>query len=170
VLGFGGADRGSYSPRDGMRRILHADLPEAGKPRILYNSCLAGKSKTPGAGFAQPVLMSNINPNCDGSHCRHGYKEVRNYPSAPSSADNSLEAGSGADALYLCLPCFANENMHRYLDFRASEIQTQSAPANAGTKHLAGCSDQPERDYNKAGASGALWRRVGFLPTGRASC
>jgi CDGSH-type Zn-finger protein len=23
--------------------------------------------------------MSNINPNCDGSHCRHGYKEVRNY-------------------------------------------------------------------------------------------
>jgi hypothetical protein len=45
--------------------------------------------------------MSNINPNCDGSHCRHGYKEVRQYP-----------LGSGA--LYLCLPCFANENMQRH--------------------------------------------------------
>ena len=40
--------------------------------------------------------MSNINPNCDGSHCRDGYKEVRKYPSV-----------GGAD-LYLCLPCFAN--------------------------------------------------------------
>jgi hypothetical protein len=46
--------------------------------------------------------MSNINPNCDGSHCRHGYKEVRKYPS------------SGGGDLYLCLPCFANENMHRH--------------------------------------------------------
>jgi hypothetical protein len=46
--------------------------------------------------------MSNINPNCDGSHCRHGYKEVRKYPSR-----------SGGE-LYLCLPCFANENMHRH--------------------------------------------------------
>jgi hypothetical protein len=45
--------------------------------------------------------MSNINPNCDGAHCRHGYNEVRLYPS-----------GSGDD-LWLCLPCFANENMHR---------------------------------------------------------
>ena len=44
--------------------------------------------------------MSNINPNCDGSHCRNGYKEVRKYPS------------SGGGDLYLCLPCFANENMH----------------------------------------------------------
>jgi hypothetical protein len=50
--------------------------------------------------------MSNINPNCDGSHCRHGYKEVRKYPSASSSA--------GSGDLYLCLPCFANENMHRH--------------------------------------------------------
>jgi hypothetical protein len=63
--------------------------------------------------------MSNINPNCDGSHCRHGYKEVRKFPSAPSSFDNSLEAGGGGDALYLCLPCFANENMRRYM--RAKE-------------------------------------------------
>ena len=47
--------------------------------------------------------MNNINPNCDGSHCRHGYKEVRKYPS------------SGGDYLYLCLPCFANENMHRHV-------------------------------------------------------
>jgi hypothetical protein len=47
--------------------------------------------------------MSNINPNCDGSHCRHGYKEVRQYPSG------------GGDYLYLCLPCFANENMDRYM-------------------------------------------------------
>ena len=47
--------------------------------------------------------MSNINPNCDGSHCRHGYKEVRKYPS------------SGGGDLYLCLPCFANENMHRHM-------------------------------------------------------
>jgi len=46
--------------------------------------------------------MSNINPNCDGSHCRHGYKEVRQYP---SSSDGGL---------YLCLPCFANENMSRH--------------------------------------------------------
>ena len=47
--------------------------------------------------------MSNINPNCDGSHCRHGYKEVRLYP-----------LGSGGN-LRLCLPCFANENMDRYM-------------------------------------------------------
>jgi hypothetical protein len=46
--------------------------------------------------------MSNINSNCDGSHCRHGYKEVRKYPS------------SDGDELYLCLPCFANGNMHRH--------------------------------------------------------
>ena len=45
--------------------------------------------------------MPNINPNCDGSHCRHGYREVRLYP-----------LGSG-DNLYLCLPCFANANMQR---------------------------------------------------------
>jgi hypothetical protein len=84
------------------------------------NSQLARKSKTLDARFAfsvlsgqrrdrdrsaskpRPARMSNINPNCDGSHCRHGYKEVRKYPS------------NGGDALYLCLPCFANENMHRY--------------------------------------------------------
>ena len=47
--------------------------------------------------------MSNINPNCDGSHCRHAFKEVREYPS------------SSGDTLYLCLPCFANENMDRYM-------------------------------------------------------
>ena len=47
--------------------------------------------------------MSNINPNCDGSHCRHAFKEVREYPS------------SSGDTLYLCLPCFANENMVRYM-------------------------------------------------------
>ena len=52
--------------------------------------------------------MSGINPNCDGSHCRHGYREVRLYPSASSSA------GAGGD-LWLCLPCFANENMNRYM-------------------------------------------------------
>jgi hypothetical protein len=51
--------------------------------------------------------MSNINPNCDGSHCRHGYKEVRRYPLAPST-------GSEDGSLYLCLPCFANENMSRH--------------------------------------------------------
>ena len=49
------------------------------------------------------MRMSNINPNCDGTHCHHGYKEVRQYP-----------LGSG-DALYLCLPCFANENMRQYM-------------------------------------------------------
>jgi hypothetical protein len=58
------------------------------------------------------MLMSNINPNCDGSHCRHGYKEVRKYPLVPST-------GSGGGDLYLCLPCFANANMRRYL--RAKE-------------------------------------------------
>jgi hypothetical protein len=46
--------------------------------------------------------MSNINPNCDGSHCRHGFKEVRQYP---------LSSGG---VLCLCLPCFANANMYRY--------------------------------------------------------
>jgi hypothetical protein len=51
--------------------------------------------------------MSNLNPACDGSHCRHGYKEVRQYPLAPST-------GSEDGSLYLCLPCFANENMSRY--------------------------------------------------------
>ena len=45
--------------------------------------------------------MPNINPNCDGSHCRHGYREVRLYP-----------LGSSGN-LYLCLPCFANANMQR---------------------------------------------------------
>jgi hypothetical protein len=50
--------------------------------------------------------MSNINPNCDRSHCRHGYKEVRQYPPAPST-------GSREGAFYLCLPCFAQENTLR---------------------------------------------------------
>jgi hypothetical protein len=45
--------------------------------------------------------MPNFNPNCDGAHCRPGYREVRLYPLG--SADN----------LYLCLPCFANANMRR---------------------------------------------------------
>ena len=53
--------------------------------------------------------MSNINPNCDGSHCRHGYKEVRQYP--VGTAESSPDGG----CLYLCLPCFANENMRRHL-------------------------------------------------------
>jgi hypothetical protein len=48
--------------------------------------------------------MSRINLNCDGSHCRQGYKEVRKYPSS-----------SGGGDLYLCLPCFANENMRRHM-------------------------------------------------------
>jgi hypothetical protein len=48
--------------------------------------------------------LSNINPNCDGSHCRHGYTEVRKCPSS-----------NGEGGLYLCLPCFANENMHRLM-------------------------------------------------------
>jgi hypothetical protein len=47
-------------------------------------------------------MMSNIKPNCDGSHCRHGYKEVRKYPLGNNGS------------LYLCLPCFADENMHRH--------------------------------------------------------
>jgi len=64
------------------------------------------------------MLMTNINPNCDGSHCRLGYKEVRLYPPVPSSFDNR-SGGSGGGDLYLCLPCFANENMHRHL--RAKE-------------------------------------------------
>jgi hypothetical protein len=51
--------------------------------------------------------MSDFNPNCDGSHCRHGYKEIRKYP-----------LGSGG-SLCLCLPCFANEQMDRYM--RAKE-------------------------------------------------
>jgi hypothetical protein len=53
------------------------------------------------------MLVSNINPNCDGSYCRHGYKEVRKYPS------------DGGSARHLCLPCFANEYMDRFM--RAKE-------------------------------------------------
>ena len=82
---------------------------------------MAGKSKTPDGWVCLSILsgqrrdrdrnpfqtksstMSNINPNCDGSHCRHGYKEVRKY------------AVSGEGDLYLCLPCFANENMNRHM-------------------------------------------------------
>jgi hypothetical protein len=48
------------------------------------------------------MFMSNINPNCDGTHCRPGYKEVRQYPLGNNGS------------LYLCLPCLANENMRRY--------------------------------------------------------
>ena len=51
--------------------------------------------------------MSDINPNCEGSHCRPGYKEVRRYPMC------------GGGTLYLCLPCFANEQLYRYM--RAKE-------------------------------------------------
>ena len=56
------------------------------------NSRLAGKSKTPDARFAQACCMSNINPNCDGSHCRHGYKEVRKYPSGWRGRSLSMPA------------------------------------------------------------------------------
>jgi hypothetical protein len=48
------------------------------------------------------MLMTHDNPNCDGSHCRPGYKEVCLYPPVPST-------GSGGGHLYLCLPCFAND-------------------------------------------------------------
>jgi hypothetical protein len=103
----GNGGSASVAPRKQPDPRLVPRLPrKSSNPRpeamARSSSGLAGKSKTPGAGFAQPVLMSNINPNCDGSHCRPGYKEVRQYP---LGNDGSL---------YLCLPCFANENMHRY--------------------------------------------------------
>jgi hypothetical protein len=52
------------------------------------------RRETVAAAFPKQVPMSNINPNCDGSHCRHGYKEVRLHPLG------------GGDDLWLCLPCF----------------------------------------------------------------
>ena len=45
--------------------------------------------------------MSNINPNCDGNHCRDN-GEVRLYP-----------LGGGGN-LILCLSCFAHENKYRF--------------------------------------------------------
>ena len=45
--------------------------------------------------------MSNINPNCDGSHCREN-GPVRVYP-----------LGAGGN-LILCHACFAHENRYRY--------------------------------------------------------
>jgi hypothetical protein len=45
--------------------------------------------------------MSNITPYCNGSCCRHGYKEVRRYPRRDGTN------------LWLCMPCFDYENMHR---------------------------------------------------------
>jgi hypothetical protein len=38
------------------------------------------------ARSAQSMPMSNINPDCDGTHCRPGYKEVRLYPRVRSHA------------------------------------------------------------------------------------
>ena len=46
--------------------------------------------------------MSDINPECSGSHCRPGgTKEVRVYP-----------LGGGAN-LILCRACFGHENAYR---------------------------------------------------------
>lgn len=45
--------------------------------------------------------MSDINPNCDGSHC-HSASEVRVYP-----------LGGGGN-LILCHACFAHENKYRF--------------------------------------------------------
>jgi hypothetical protein len=45
--------------------------------------------------------MSNINPDCDGDHCR-SHSEVRVYP-----------LGAGGN-LILCLACFAYENKYRF--------------------------------------------------------
>jgi hypothetical protein len=46
--------------------------------------------------------MGHPSVSTGGSHCRHGYKEVRLYP-----------LGSGGN-LRLCPPCFTNENLDRY--------------------------------------------------------
>lgn len=51
--------------------------------------------------------MSDINPNCDGSHCLSKTAEVRRYP-----------LGGGAN-LILCAACFRHEN--RYRSERAKE-------------------------------------------------
>ena len=72
-------------------------MPDA---RFAYSVCIGQQRENCGR---KSRTMSNINSNCDGTHCRHGYKEVRTYPS------------SGGGDLYLCLPCFANENMHRHM-------------------------------------------------------
>lgn len=53
--------------------------------------------------------MSNINPNCDGSHCREARGQVRLYP-----------LGAGGN-LILCGACFAHEN--RYRAERAAETK-----------------------------------------------
>jgi hypothetical protein len=47
--------------------------------------------------------MSDINPNCDGAHCREPHGAVRIYP-----------IGSGGN-LILCRACFTHENKSRDL-------------------------------------------------------
>jgi hypothetical protein len=59
--------------------------------------------------------MSDINPNCDGAHCRHN-SEVRVYP-----------LGAGGN-LILCHACFAHENKWRFnraKECRCTEEQAQ---------------------------------------------
>ena len=46
--------------------------------------------------------MSDVNPNCSGSHCTAAEAEVRIYP-----------LGAGGN-LILCRACFAHENQYRY--------------------------------------------------------
>jgi hypothetical protein len=65
--------------------------------------------------------MSNINPNCDGSHCRQP-GEVRLYP-----------LGGGAN-LILCASCWYHENA-----FNRQRARETGAPENF-----------PQRDWNTA--------------------
>ena len=46
--------------------------------------------------------MSNLNPNCDGAHCRSATAPVRVYP-----------LGGGAN-LIVCQACAAHENRYRF--------------------------------------------------------
>ena len=102
----------------------------------------------PDAGFAQAMLMSNANPNCDGSHCRHGYKEVRKYPSV---------TGRRA-TLYLCLPCFANENMHRHI-LRQGNRQVRGLAAGQ-LVHCRGGLRQARRAVRRRGGGAAGDRQL----------
>ena len=102
------------------------------------NSRLAGKSKTPAAGFAQPVLMSNINPNCDGSHCRHGYKEVRQYPLG-SGGDPSLSVPAvlppTSHAAAITAPSrFSRSTDWPQVDWSTAEVVYDSSTASRSTE------------------------------------
>ena len=138
--------------------LARSDSRLAGKSKTrdswVYLSMLSGQrreAETAASPNQVRSTMTNINPNCDGSHCRHGYKEVRQYPSASST-------GSGNGDLYLCLPCFANENMHRH--HRAKETGQSGGLATGQLGHCRGGLRQARRAVRRRGGGTAGDRQL----------